>query len=222
MRKYFVFAFNRNIYRAHWDNPKTNLKGIAYIPSSKDDIIVVKWESFKASNLSIALEEDSTKFKSKWYANFPSEDSSDKLILYVAINKIYVTEIIYSQLDQIKKNYSYPNLKKVTIKAFDEFITEKDIINAIQYIPKKLYIKLIWDENSKFLKSSLFWSLVNKFKRVVIQYRKNFPYEVNCEDQALNIWDARNIMIKEYVDNSRLWKKVLQMMKYCKTNLNSI
>ena len=101
--KKFVFAFNRNLYRAHWDNPKTKFKGIAYIPGSKEDIIVVKWESFKASNLSIALEEDSTQFKSEWYDNFPSEDSSDKLILYVAINEIYVTEIIYSQLDLINE-----------------------------------------------------------------------------------------------------------------------
>ena len=115
MRKKIIFAFNRNLYRAHWDNPKTKFKGIAYIPRSKDDIIIVKWESFKASNLSIALKEDNTKFKSEWYENFPSEDSLDKLILYVALNKIYVTEIIYSQLDLIHslifvKSKSHKNL----------------------------------------------------------------------------------------------------------------
>ena len=116
------------------------MKGIAYIPCSNYDIVVFKWEYFTIWNLSIKLEEDSSQFKPEWYYSFPSEDSSNKLILHVVLNKHYVTEFFFS-VGFDKWNISIPDLIKVGINVSEIFIKEKEFIDALQFIPKTLIIE---------------------------------------------------------------------------------
>ena len=176
-----------------------------------------------ADNVVITYEDDVSCFQSEWYDQLLGDDSTqNKLSLHFVLNKSDITWASYYQIESMKKIWTFPNLKKVIIKAAEKNFKKVGFIDALKYIQKSITLRIEWKKDSWFLTNESFWKMLFKFKAAELVYNY-FEIIIDWQDQKLsqtNILKSKVIVFingnKEIIEI----RKVINMFKdYYKKNL---
>ena len=214
--KEFVFAFQGKVYKAKWNNCGTKLQEITFIRSCERNIVVIKWKALISSNLSITYADDNTYLESDWYEQFlKEEDSSDKLNMYVRINKSNIIEIVHSHLEIINEMWVLPILQKVGIKATNQEYDQKYFISILEKLPRTSSIELFFDDEELwFLINKSVWIALFKLKQVEFMYNNNYNIKIKFEDQELNQTDILETKIIASINDQNKEITILEIRDY--------
>ena len=200
--KNIIFSFGGKIYKIHWNENEATLKGLIYEPYNESSVIFAKLDYFAADNVVITYEDDVSCFQPEWYDRFLGDDSAqNKLSLYVVLNKNDITSISFYQIEPMKKIWTFPNLKKVIIKAGKKDFKKEEFIDALKYIQKSITLRIEWEKDSWFLINESFWKMLFKFKAAELVY-DYFDIIIDWQDQKLNHANILKSKLIALIDNN--------------------
>ena len=122
--------------------------------------------------------------------------SIDTLNMYAVVKKSEVTELISSNLKEIKKTSAFENINVVQIITNGSDDEKKELINTLKVIPKTLYLAIQWTTDSWFLMDERFWIEIFKHNKIEFMNEDDEGVLINCEDQELD----QNDILKSIIE----------------------
>ena len=196
----FLLVFEKKLYKIQCQNSDTTWRGLAYIPND-NDTVVIQWEDFTCSKISITLEDDNSLFKQEWYEKFPHKYSSNGLDLYLVIKKSDIIEFTHSQLEDFENIWTLPNLQKAGIKTTESDYEKNEFVNILKSIPKTAALEIHCKGGSWYLYNEKFWIELFKFKKAIFRHNDYWDITIHCEGQELDEANILKSKIKASVNN---------------------